>query len=364
LLSGIFCFIASAIGPLPGLNSLPTTMADEPLAATDASDASVRPVVTKAAPSESSPTESAPEVERHVHDALFRATPVTVGELTLLEERVQEVIKKALPATVAVRIGQAMGSGIIVSEDGYVLSAGHVCMKPDMDAVFILPDGRRVRGKTLGVNRSMDSGMLKITDEGTWPYVELGTSSDLEPGTWALALGHPGGFKNKRPPVLRLGRVIESQRMALRTDCPLSGGDSGGPLFDLDGRVIAIHSRIGGPTSANFHVPVDTYQNTWERLAAGEDWGNELGSGGPYLGVTPVPDDKGAKILRVEKDSAAEKAGLEEDDIITHFGDHPVKNLNELRDLIEARRAGDKVTLQVIRGGVTLEIEAELGKRK
>src|SRR4029077_15044098 len=94
-----------------------------------------------------------------------------------------------------------------------------------------------------------------------------------------------------RPPVVRVGRILETTPKYLRTDCTLVGGDSGGPLFDMNGKVIGIHSRIGGSISFNIHVPVDTYAETWEKLAASEVWGRDLGlcdfarPSSAYLGV-------------------------------------------------------------------------------
>src|SRR5690606_1520398 len=123
---------------------------------------------------------------------------------------------------------------------------------------------------------SIDSGLMEITDQGDFPAVEMGDSSKLKRGQWVLALGHPGGFESGRRPVLRLGRILDVEDDAIRTDCTLVGGDSGGPLFDMQGRVIAIHSRIGGPLTANIHVPVNVYKENWDRLAAGEAWGVPL----------------------------------------------------------------------------------------
>src|SRR5262249_12626858 len=138
---------------------------------------------------------------------------------------------------------------------------------------IIMPDGKRLKGETLGANRGIDSGMVKITDKGEWPYLEMGKSESLKRGQWCIAVGHPGGFRPGRPPVVRVGRVQDATKSLIRPDCTLVGGDSGGPLFDLDGRVIGIHSRISGSIAANIHVPVDTYRETFERLVKAEVWG-------------------------------------------------------------------------------------------
>jgi hypothetical protein len=203
------------------------------------------------------------------------ATPATVADLKVMQAQVQAALKKALPATVGIRVGGTTGSGVIVSADGYVLVSGQVSGEPNRRCTIILADGREVRGKTLGANAVVDSGLIQITDKGKWDFVEMGDSARLRPGQWCIALGHPGGVKKGRTPVVRLGRVLHSARALIQTDCTLVGGDFGGPLFDLDGKVIGIHSRIGPAITANFHVPVNTYRETWDRLAKGERWTEE-----------------------------------------------------------------------------------------
>src|SRR5262249_46582566 len=190
---------------------------------------------------------------------LDKVAPENIEELKAIQLQVRKVLEKAIPCTVGIRIGAAQGSGVIVSKDGYVLTAGHVSGTPGKDCTLVLPDGKTVKGKTLGVNRGIDSGMIKIVEEREWPFVEIGKSADLKAGQWCIATGHPGGYKNGRSPVVRVGRILTPGKSAITSDCTLVGGDSGGPLFDMSGRVIGIHSRIGGSITSNVHVPVDTY---------------------------------------------------------------------------------------------------------
>ncbi len=127
----------------------------------------------------------------------------------------------------------------------------------------------------MGMNRNMDAGLVKITESrntketidgrvvetvASWPFASLGTSSQIKPGNWVIASGHSGGWnRDGRPAVIRVGRVIETMPSTLVTDCALIGGDSGGPLFDLKGKLIGIHSRIGTDVSDNMHVPIDVF---------------------------------------------------------------------------------------------------------
>jgi serine protease Do len=288
--------------------------------------------------------------------------PQGIDELKAMQDHVKSLTEKVIPCTVGVQIGQAWGSGVIVSKDGYVLTAAHVAGQPNKTAMFVLHDGRIVRGKTLGLNRKLDAGLMKITDEGEYPYVDMGASGKIRQGQWCLAVGHPGGYLKDRGLVVRLGRVGFTDSDAITTDCTLVGGDSGGPLFDMQGRVIGINSRIAGPLTANLHVPVDTYRDTWDRLVSAEAWGH-LDGQRPILGVTGEPENnRNAKIARVNPNSPAERAGLEVGDIVTRVGDRDVTDFASLKDAIEKNEPGDRVTVRVMRGEESLEFRVTLGR--
>lgn len=294
--------------------------------------------------------------------ALDKLLPESVLDLRAIQERVKKVTAQVARATVGIRIDHAAGSGVIVNKDGYVLTAGHISGEPDRDAVVFLPDGRRLKGKTLGSNKALDSGMIRITDEGEWPFVEMGDSSKVKDGAWCLALGHPEGFRAARTPVLRLGRVLARTNSGMfRTDCALVGGDSGGPLFDIDGRVIGVHSSIGELMSVNIHVPVDTYRTTWDRLAKGEVWGGR--KAGAYIGVELDEDSRSCRIAKVDKDSPAEKAGLRPDDVVLRFGQDRIEDMEDLLTLIQERKPGDEVPIRIRRGKRVLDLKIVLGKR-
>ena len=211
----------------------------------------------------------------------------------------------------------------MVTADGYVLTAGHGSGKAGRKVTIIFPDGKRAKGSTLGANRRLDAGLVKITDKGPWPFLPIGTDKDLKVGDWCLATGHPGGFRPGRPPVVRLGRVIVKNSRFLQTDAILVGGDSGGPLFDMHGRVIAINSRIGRTTTQNIHVPISAYSLDWVPLVQSKVWrGALLGINGGGKGNT---DPRGIKVSGVPKDFPADRAGLKVGAVITKFYGRPVK---------------------------------------
>lgn len=292
--------------------------------------------------------------------ALDKRVPETVQELRDIQERVKKAAAKVMPCTVGIIIGRSAGSGVIVSKDGLVLTAGHVSGKPGREVSVILSDGRRLKGKTLGSNSAIDSGMIRITDEGEWPFAEMGDAAKLTESTWCLALGHPEGWRRGRPPVLRLGRVLARSNKILQTDCALVGGDSGGPLFDLDGKIIGIHSRIGERLTFNLHVPVDAYRDGWNRLVKGEVFGRKRS--GSYLGIVSDGDAHECRIAEVEKDSPAEKAGLKADDVVLRFGKERVEDFEDLLTLIDEHKPGDEVPIRVRRGKQILNLKVVIGK--
>src|SRR5207248_3919802 len=136
-----------------------------------------------------------------------KANPENVADLKAVQEHVKEVVARVLPATVCIRVGGSSGSGVIVSADGYVLTAGHVSGEPGRDVTVIMPDGKTHKGKTLGGNGTIDSGMVRLNDKGPWPFVEMGKAADMKKGDWCVVTGHPGGFRPGRSPVVRVGRI-------------------------------------------------------------------------------------------------------------------------------------------------------------
>jgi len=311
------------------------------------------------------PVKLTPVENEALTQALKKEYPTTLADLKAIEARVSTVAEKVMPYTVGVRVGSAQGSGVIISEDGYVLTAGHVSGRPGREAVFTLHDGREVKGVTLGVNHSIDSGLMKITDDGPWPYAPMAEPKSVKPGEWVLSTGHPGGYMEGRTPVLRLGRILFSNDKVICTDCTLVGGDSGGPLFNLAGEVIGIHSRIGLQITTNFHVPIATYRETWDRLVAGEMWGRSLeerdyAEARPLMGVAGNRSGAPCEVSQVFPGSPAEQAGIREGDVITKFDGVAIDNFNELAVHVGKKRPGEHVPVEVRRGEQVLQLKVVL----
>ncbi|MCI0462600.1 MAG: S1C family serine protease, partial [Gemmataceae bacterium] len=170
-------------------------------------------------------------------------------------------------------------------------------------------------------------------------------------------------------PVLGLLVVHQLVRIDrfVQTDCTLVGGDSGGPLFDMQGRVIGIHSRIGSPITANLHVPVDTYRNTWDRLAKAEVWGSQLGGRGPnsaYPGLQVDGESKDCRVIQVIPGGPADKAGFKVNDVITQFDSQKIGNSEDLVAQMRRKKPGEEVVVEIRRAQEVVTLKLVLGRRE
>ncbi|MEL7336580.1 MAG: trypsin-like peptidase domain-containing protein, partial [Planctomycetota bacterium] len=262
--------------------------------------------------------------------------------------------------------GPAQGGGVIVSPEGYILTAAHVAQRPGQIAIAHLHDGRTVRVRSLGMNREFDAGVMKILENqnsgNAWPHAAMGNSESLRLGSWCVAMGHPGGLDRERGAVARVGRVLENGSDAIVTDCALISGDSGGPLFDLKGRLIAVHSRIGNDIAANLHVPVDRYEDHWDRMVKGEAWGF-LPNFKPWLGVSGSTSTETAMLKRVTPGSPAAKAGLKSEDIVLRFGATRISDFKSLLDAVAQTMPGEQVRVRVQRELRILDLNIEIGRQ-
>lgn len=203
--------------------------------------------------------------------ALDKPAPTSIDDFREIQSVAKSVSKQIIEATVGVQLGGAYASGVVVSEDGYVLTASHVAGAPGRRVNITFPDGRRTVGRTLGLNPDVDGALIKLNDEGPWPFIPMADSKNgPKPGDWCIATGHPGGFESGRRPPVRLGRIIFANGYTIRSDCPIEPGDSGGPLVDLKGNVIGVHSRIFNDATGNLHVPIVTFERTWDQLTSSE----------------------------------------------------------------------------------------------
>ena len=289
--------------------------------------------------------------------------PESIADLKEIENHTEELVKRLTPCVVNLRLGGSEGSGVVIDDEGHVLTAGHVSGKPGISVTIIFPDGKEVKGKTLGMNSDIDSGMVQITDEGKYPYVEMGKSADLKKGDWVLTLGHPNGMKKGRPPVVRVARITALTKSSITTGTYLVGGDSGGPLFDMSGKVVGIHSRIGENISENVHVPVDTYRDTWDKLVAGDEIGKPvyLRPNTAFLGAEVELKENELVFSKVEKDSPAEKGGIKVGDVLIKMEDKAISTVTEFRRQLLRKKPEEEMTIEVKRGEKSVVLTVKLG---
>jgi serine protease Do len=290
-----------------------------------------------------------------------------IESLKQTELQIQSVVAENMETCVAVTDGIGFGSGVVVSEDGLVLTAGHVMASPDPDNYeVIFPSGRTVKARPLGKNLDVDCGMVQITEPGPWPFVEL-SDKQADLGQWVVSIGHPGGFEIGRKPPVRSGRILEIRGHQLVTDAVLIGGDSGGPLFDLEGDLIAIHSSIGDTVAENRHVDVATYRLHWDRMKSGQSWGQlpELTADEDLprrakLGVVVDRSADHAQITVVRPNSPAERIGLRPGDIVIRFDGEKITSSAQLIELIKNKYPGDSCTVSVMRDAAELHFQTVL----
>ena len=293
-----------------------------------------------------------------------------IEKLREIENRVEEVAAKNMDACVSVSEldfnGNVMGagSGVIVTEDGLVLTAGHVMVGQGEYKIF-LPDGRVARARPLGKNLNVDAGMVQIIDPGPWPFVKIGKSKSLKNGDWVVSMGHSGGYELGRTPPVRTGRVLSRNEYQLETDAVLIGGDSGGPLFDLSGKLVGIHSSIGDSIAENRHVMVEIFERDYDRMKRGDQWGqlptldsDNDGTKPPKMGVR-VDLDTG-RVNSVTPNSPAADIGINPGDVVLEFDGIRLESGRQLIRLVKQKITGDVVLMKVDRNGRVLSFEVRL----
>lgn len=298
-------------------------------------------------------------------DALAQQDIDSIEQLREVEAKVKEVVEANMNACVSISDGYGAGSGVVVNEKGLILTAGHV-MVSNEEYQILFPDGRTARARPLGKNLGIDAGMVQIIDPGPWPFVEIGKSNSLSEGDWVVLLGHSGGFELGRKPPVRTGRYLGlSNKNQIETDAVLIGGDSGGPLFDLDGKLVGIHSSIGDSIAENRHVTMEDFARDYERMKRGEQWGSLPSLAGDNDGTKPPKmgirvDKPTGRVNFVNNHSPASDAGIKVGDIAREFDGMLLNDGNHLIRLIKQKITGDVVWMKFERNGRLLDFEIRL----
>ena len=271
------------------------------------------------------------------------------------------------------REAQSLGSGFIISADGYVLTNNHVIADAD-EIIVRLSDRSELEAKLVGTDPRSDVALLKVEGEGL-PTVKLGKSEELKVGEWVLAIGSPFGFDHSVTAgiVSAKGRSLpnESYVPFIQTDVAINPGNSGGPLFNLAGEVVGINSQIytrsGGFMGVSFAIPIDVAMDVSNQLKTG----GKVSRG--WLGVVIQEVNKdlaesfglekpaGALVAQVQDGGPAAKGGLQVGDVILSLNGQPIVMSADLPHLVGALKAGAKANLEVIREGKRKNVELTVG---
>ena len=257
----------------------------------------------------------------------------------------------------------SLGSGFIISDDGYIITNSHVVANAKQIMVR-MSDRREFVAELVGADKRSDIALLKV-DGNDLPTVSLGSSAELEVGEWVLAIGSPFGFDYSvtQGIVSAIGRSLPNENYVpfIQTDVAINPGNSGGPLFDLDGKVIGvnsqIYSRTGGFMGLSFAVPIDVVVNVYSQL---RETGHVTRG---WLGVLiqnvtrelaesfAMDKPHGALVAKVLDDSPAMQAGLEVGDIIVSYDGAEIAFSSDLPPLVGGSRVNSEASLEIIRAG-------------
>jgi len=269
---------------------------------------------------------------------------------------------------------KSLGSGFIISKDGYVMTNYHVVKDAD-EIIVRLSDRRELKAEIIGVDPRSDVALLKIDATGL-PVARIGKSSDLEVGEWVLAIGSPFGFDHSATAgiVSAKGRSLPRENYVpfIQTDVAINPGNSGGPLFNQEGEVVGvnsqIYSRTGGYMGLSFSIPIEVAMDVADQLKTS----GKVSRG--WLGVLiqdvtldlaesfGMKHPRGALVAKVLPDSPALASGIKVGDIIVEFNKQEVMNSSNLPPIVGSSKVGVKLPVTVIRNGQEKTLNVKLGE--
>ena len=269
---------------------------------------------------------------------------------------------------------KSLGSGFIISKDGYIMTNYHVVKDAD-EIIVRLSDRRELKADVIGVDTRSDIALLKIDATGL-PVVKIGKSSDLEVGEWVLAIGSPFGFDHSATAgiVSAKGRSLPRENYVpfIQTDVAINPGNSGGPLFNQEGEVVGvnsqIYSRTGGYMGLSFSIPIEVAMDVAEQLKTS----GKVSRG--WLGVLiqdvtldlaesfGMKHPRGALVAKVLPDSPALASGINVGDVIVEFNEQEVMNSSNLPPIVGSSNVGVKLPVTVIRNGRDKTLYVKLGE--
>ena len=285
-----------------------------------------------------------------------------------------EFFRRFAPQIPREQESQSLGSGFIISDDGYIMTNAHVVDHADKITVR-LTDKREFRAKVIGVDKRTDVALLKIEATGL-PKINVGDPNKLKVGEWVVAIGSPFGFDSSVTAgiVSAKGRSLPQDNFVpfIQTDVAINPGNSGGPLFNMDEEVVGINSQIytrsGGSMGLSFAIPIDVATQVADQLRSS----GKVTRG--RIGVTiqeltrelaesfGLSKPNGALISNVEKNAPADKAGIEVSDVILKFDGKPVISSSDLPRMVAVIKPGTKVAVELWRKGESKKVTVEVAE--
>ena len=271
---------------------------------------------------------------------------------------------------------RSLGSGVVVTEDGYILTNNHVVADAD-EILVTFSENEQCEAKVVGRDPETDIALIKVKIEKSVPAAKLGDSDALKVGDWVMAIGNPFGFGSTVTAgiVSAKGRVIGAGPYDdfIQTDASINPGNSGGPLFNMDGEVVGINTAIVAPSGGNvgigFAIPINMAK--WVMSQLKEDGKVTRGRIGALIQmVTPeikekfdLETDEGVLIADVTKDGPAEKGGMKRGDVIVEFDGKQVKDMGGLLSMVAKTPIGKKVEIVAIRDGKKKKFKVKIEER-
>jgi serine protease Do len=298
-------------------------------------------------------------------DAIPAAPSATVTNDNAMRELARPVIDKAAASMVALQFNDGrVGTGVLISGDGDILTAGHNLSGSDEDVIVHLPDGRALKGVIRGIFREADMGLVRVDAGGALPFLELNPVEELPTEDFYVAMAHRGEIPREGPaePQSEVVGLRRSFLTMLWVEVGINDWSAGGPLLDKQGRLVGIHNRqskYGG----FLYSRLGQLHSLLPRMREGQRWGSWYPGTGPVLGIDITPIRKGCQVDGVAAGGPGENAGLVPGDVITRVEGKSVVSLQDIDSIIADYDPGREIELQLARGEETLKLKLTLGPR-
>ena len=281
------------------------------------------------------------------------------------QQLAQQLVERVRPAVVTLQLpGGAVAAGMMIGKEGEILTAGHVLRAANQDVTVRLADGKATPGRSLGISRELDLGLVKLSGAGPWPVNPISGRNELDPGASYVALIFPGQTAVDTKPQVQVASLRRFFRTMLWTDADGEAFTPGGVLFNPQGEAVGLHlrrSQFGGFLFTRLHA--GELAPHLERMRRGEVFGAWPAGSEPVLGLEGKPTLAGLEVISVAGGGPAAKAGVQRLDAIVRIGGKPVVGNEDLYSAVRELDAGQQIAVELTRGGAAVSATITLGAR-